>query len=383
MNERKTAHVSHQLYQADCRNVLPELEQAWAGQARLIYLDPPYNTRRQRGARRQFRDSNARWSDTLRPAIESAFRLLSPTGFLAVSINQTELFNLKPLIDSVFGTARFVGLFPVKIRHVERQLMINATFHDVYEYLLIYRRDKAARFESARKPPRLEQFKHAIRLLDERPETREIQGKRVDIFRPSQYDLSETSHAAPGLRRYVIAGKLATANWSGQWYETHLRQLGDDLLIRVWGLELQGLGYRWFQTGNRRRRSGVYFQSLGAAGRPILPSNDIDYTEVVPTIYREGGPGCDFKDSKKPEALLRLLMEIGTRPGDLVLDFYAGSGTTLAVGIKLVRPVIAIECDPRALSIIHTRLENLRAGRDLDGIAHRFEVACKGELRQA
>lgn len=66
--------------------------------------------------------------------------MLSNEGFLAISINQTELFNLKGIVDEYFGDENFIGLFPVKIRHKERQLMINATFHDVYEYLLIYRK---------------------------------------------------------------------------------------------------------------------------------------------------------------------------------------------------------------------------------------------------
>jgi adenine-specific DNA-methyltransferase len=265
-------------------------------------------------------------------------------------------------------------LFPIKIRHVERQLMINATFHDVFEYLLIYRRDRRTRFQTARKQPRLEKFRHAVAIRDDSPEICEISGKRVEIFRPGQYELSAHAGGTPGLRRYVIAGKLATANWSGEWYETHLRSLGDDLLIRVWGLEREGLGYRWFQTGNERRRSGVYFQSIATAGRPILPSNDIDYTEVVPTVYREGGPGCDFKDSKKPEVLLQLLMSMCTQRGDLVIDFFAGSGTTLAVGIKTGRPVIAVENDPNALGVIATRLGNLRNGKDLDGVKHRFQI---------
>ncbi len=371
---RQSSALVHQLYHGDCVPLLPTLVHRYVGKVKLIYLDPPYNTKRYRGARRNYKDRCADWCSSIRPTIEYALPLLDSTGFLAVSINQTELFNLKPLIDAVFGAERFVGLFPIKIRHVERQLMINATFHDVFEYLLIYRRERGTRFHTVRRPPRLDQFKYVIKVLTELPEVREIKGKKVEIYRPHQYELSETSNGEPGFRRYVIAGKLATANWSGEWYESHLRRIGTDLLIRVWGLECDGLGYRWFQTGNERRRSGVYFQSLATAGRPILPSNDIDYTEVVPTIYREGGPGCDFKDSKKPEALLQMLMDICTKPGDLVMDFYAGSGTTLAVGIKSDRQVITIENDPSAFEVICTRLQNLRTGQDVDAVRRQFKI---------
>jgi adenine-specific DNA-methyltransferase len=145
--------------------------------------------------------------------------------------------------------------------------------------------------------------------------------------------------------------------------------------VRVWGLDKAGLGFRWFQTGNSNRRSGVYFQSSLSAGRPILPCNDLDYTEIVPTIYREGGNGCDFKDSKKPEALLRFLIEICTQPGDTILDPFGGSGTTLAVAEKMNRHSVIIENHPAALEVIQRRISNLKSGLDLDGIVYPLEVA--------
>lgn len=342
---------------------------------KLAYLDPPYNTGRHRGARKSFRDSaNGRWRGDVLGVVQGCYRLLDPAGFAAVSINQMELFNLKSILDEVFGADCFVGLFPVKIRHDKRQLMINATFHDLFEYLLIYRKSKSTRFVMAHKAARADKFVHAIDVVAGLADVRTINGKRVEIFQPEQYAIRKIDHAPEALRRYVIAGKLATANWSGEWYEKHLRQLGDNLLIKVWGLENEGLGYRWFQTGNERRRSGVYFQSQLNAGRPILPSNDLDFTEVVPTIYKEGGPGCDFKDSKKPEALLRFLIEICTEPGDTVLDPYAGSGTMLAVAVKTGRSAVLIENDPAALRVFRQRAENLRQGRDLDGLQHRFTL---------
>jgi adenine-specific DNA-methyltransferase len=355
------------LLEGDCLDHLPALRERLAGRVRLIYLDPPYNTRRRRGARRHFGDAAADWTGALRPVVEHAFHLLRDDGFLAASINQMELFRLKPLVDSVFGEQRFVGLFPVKTRHAQRQLMINATYHDLFEYLLIYRRNPQTRFHTTRQPPRIEKFCYHVEPLAE-PRVEELGGKRVEIHRPGEYRISRGTNGQPGLRRYVIAGKLATANWSGEWYEKHLRPLGHDLLVKVHGLERQGLGYRWFQTGNSRRRSGVYFQSLATAGRPVLPTNDIDLTEVMPSVYKEGGPGCDFKDSKKPEALMRLLLEICTRPGDLVLDPMAGSGTTPAVARQMGRSCIAIERHAEALSILRRRMERLAAEQESDDL---------------
>jgi adenine-specific DNA-methyltransferase len=342
----------------------------------LIYMDPPYNTGRLRGARKDYRDTIKReWQETMTQIGRLAHQALKDSGFLAVSINQMELFNLQPILDRIFGDGCFIGVFPIKIRHKDRQLMINATMHDLFEYLLVYRKNKKTRFFTEAKTAREDKFIYAVRPKGEPSERREINGKQVEIYQPGTYDIVETGYTPNALRRYVIAGKLATANWSGEWFETHLRPLGNDVLIKVYGLENAGLGYRWFQTGNERRNSGVYFQSQLNAGRPVLPCNDLDYTEVVPTIYREGGPGCDFKDSKKPEALLRFLLGICTQPGDLVLDPYGGSGTTLGVAVKMKRRSVLIDDSPASCAIIKQRAKNLQEGNDTDGLRHFFELA--------
>jgi len=314
------------------------------------------------------------WSDDVHNVVSNCHRLLKKEGFLALSINQMELFNLKAVCDSVFGPECFIGLFPVKIRHSERQLMINATYHDVYEYLLFYRKHKQTRFYTDIKEPRIEKFDCRIETLTAEPERMTVGGKEIEIYRPNEYRISQEEPGLENLRRYVIAGKLATANWSGEFFENHLRRLGDNLLVKVQGLEKEGLGYRWFQTQNDKRNSGVYFQSSLTAGRPVLPTNDLDFTEIVPNIYKEGGEGIDFKDSKKPEQLLEYILSITTREHDLVGDFYAGSGTTVAKCIKMKRSCITGDSGEASIGIVLKRLANLREGKDLCGVKYRFEV---------
>lgn len=330
-----------------------------ANRVKLVYLDPPYNSKRSRGARKHYSDTNSQWSEFMRGIIQDSFNMLKEDGFIAVSINQTELFNLKNLMDEIFGDERFIGLFPVKIRHKDRQLMINATFHDVYEYVLIYRKSKTQRFICDYKYPNLDKFIYKINIKDNNPVRKVINGKEVEVFQPDQYEIVKDIPSEKNLRRYIIAGKLKTANWSGEWFENHLRVLGEDLLVKVQGLEKEGLGYRWFHTQNSKRVSGVYFQSTLNAGRPILPSNDIDFTDEVTNIYKEGGDGCDFKDSKKPEKLLEWIMNITTDEGDLVVDLFGGSGTTLAVAIQKNRDCVIVEKNELPMKIIKRRVDNL------------------------
>ena len=92
-----------------------------------------------------------------------AQRALKDSGFLTISINQMELFNLQPILDRIFGEGCFMGMFPVIIRHKDRQLMINATFHDLFEYLLVYRKNKKTRFFTENKTAREDKFIYAVR----------------------------------------------------------------------------------------------------------------------------------------------------------------------------------------------------------------------------
>lgn len=350
-----------------------KLNGTYEKKAKLIYLDPPYNTKRSRGARKNYQDSCSVWDQMMMNVLNKAYEYLSDDGFLAISINQMELFTLKNLLDEVFTEECFLGLFPIKIRHSERQLMINATFHDVYEYLLFYRKNKSTRFKSKYKPPNLDKFIYKINILDDNPIEKNIGGKKIEIYDKIQYDIVKENPSMENFRRYIIAGKLATANWSGEVYETHLKNLGENKLLKVYGLDKKGLGYRWYITGNEKRKSGVYFQSTITAGRPLLYSNHVDYTDLVTNVYKEGGEGIDFKDSKKPEALLTLIMEMTTEENDLVMDLFGGSGTTIASSIKNRRSCVIIERNKQFVEIIIQRLKNLQSGKDICGNKFEFD----------
>jgi len=346
------------------------------GKAKLIYLDPPYNTKRNRGARKSYNDKDENWKKTIKSILKKAYFYLHKKGFLAISINQTELFNLKFYLDEIFNQngVCFVGLFPVKIRHKDRQLMIGATFHNVYEYLLIYRKSKNSRFNAGYKKQNIKDYIHNVSILDKNPLIKNINGKKAEIYNESQYEIIKENPNKNNFRRYLIAGKIATANWSGEFYETHLKNLGDNKLIKIYGLENHGNGYRWFETSDGKRKSGVYFQSFGAGGRPIQLSNDeFDYTNRVTYIYQEGGPGIDFKDSKKPEEMIKKLIRVTTKKGDLIMDLFGGSGTTIASAVKTKRSCLTIEKEPLNVKLIEKRLKNLQKGFDLDGKEYFFK----------
>jgi site-specific DNA-methyltransferase (adenine-specific) len=88
------------------------------------------------------------------------------------------------------------------------------------------------------------------------------------------------------------------------------------------------------------------------AARGKLPT-DVWWHTIVPTNGREktGYP------TQKPEGIVRRMIQASTRPGDLCLDFFAGSGTLGVVAAKLGRRYVMIDCNPEAVRVIHARLK--------------------------
>ena len=346
------------------------------GEVKLVYLDPPYNTKRNRGARKSYNDKSKDWENTIKDILSKSHDYLNKDGFLVVSINQTELFRLRSLLEEIFdhnGNC-FVGLFPVKIRHKDRQLMIGATFHNVYEYLLIYRKNPKSKFLMPKISPITEDYPYKIKILNNNPKIEMRKGKKIEIYNKDQYEIIKEKPNKNNYRKYLISGKIATANWSGMFFEDNLKSLSDNTLIKVYGLENHANGFRWFETSNGKRRSGCYYQSFKAGGRVKQISNEeFDYTDDVTYIYKEGGEGIDFKDSKKPEKMIKRLIETTTKEKDVVFDLFGGSGTTIASCVKMNRSCITIEKERENVKIIKKRLNNLQKGKDLDNIKYKFD----------
>ena len=144
-------------------------------------------------------------------------------------------------------------------------------------------------------------------------------------------------------------------------------------LYKVDGIGDDGLGYR-FLTGPARASAtkGKYFQGVPLAK---LEPDAEDSTTPIENFYdlassfgncrHEGG--VDFRSGKKPEALLEIVLQHFSSPGDLVLDSFGGSGSTGAVAHKMGRRWIMVELGEHCHTHIIPRLKNVIDGEDRSG----------------
>ncbi|WP_366922935.1 site-specific DNA-methyltransferase [Metallumcola ferriviriculae] len=144
--------------------------------------------------------------------------------------------------------------------------------------------------------------------------------------------------------------------------------------------------YRAEYTPSKGKRRGEQVCDYFLNGRKLLFLKDysqlvdghvyrrVDINDVwkheeinVTGTAREGG--CVFKRSKKPESLLKRVIEFATEEGDWVMDCFLGSGTTAAVAHKLGRRWVAIEVGDHAETICLPRLKRVVSGEDASGIS--------------
>lgn len=227
----------------------------------------------------------------------------------------------------------------------------------------------------------ISKFKWKINEL-EPGEKIELGNKMVEIFKPNQYEIVEIEPCTTGLKETWATGSLARVKASaGEFFELYLssRKEIDGLgcLYKVSGIGEDGLGYRYISgpkkaTANKGKfYSGIPLKRLeeletGKSVKYLPVSNFMDFAGNFGNCRLEGG--VDFRGGKKPEILLKTLLEYYSNPGDLVLDSFLGSASTIAVAHKMNRRWIGIEMGEHCYTHCFERMKRVVDG-DETGIS--------------
>jgi len=354
---------------------LKALEQEFAGKVKCVYIDPPFNTG---SAFEHYDDSleHSIWLGLMRDRLESIRKLLRPDGFICCHIDDSEGHYLKVLMDEVFGRTNYLATLYVQVRYAEKTLKQDMDFHKQVEQIHVYRRAFGARPVLEKKESGFAKFKWAIKEHKSGKAT-VLGGKKVIVFAKGEWSLSESDGHIDGLKEIWATGTILDGNSSGRFFRDYLTgrvsQDGLGALYKVEAIGDDGLGYRYF-TGPARATAtkGKYFQGVPVGQRQedaevatVPIENFYDLAGSFGNCRNEGG--VDFRGGKKPEALLRIVLERFSEPGDLVLDSFGGSGTTGAVAHKMGRRWIMVELGEHCDTHIVPRLSKVIDGEDKGG----------------
>jgi len=344
------------MIEGDNLEVLKLLQKSYAGKVKLIYIDPPYNTGKDFVYPDDFRDniknyleltgqaeggrkisSNAEasgrfhtdWLNMMWPRLRLARNLLRTDGVLVLSIDDHEVDHLRVACADVLGEENFVAQISVQSNPRGRQ---SDTFlATVHEYLLVYARDidrcvigGAALTESQREE--FDQFDaggKAFRLLGLRQRgAASLRQDRPDMYFPvyvNPHTLKVSLEPAPGFTEEVLPRKSTGEDGRWMWglerckKDRHL--LVPRLIERRGEFDIFVMDYLEKGDAERTRK----FKTLWDDKK----LNTQNGTQEVKDLL-----GCAAMSFPKPVALLQDILQMTSDGDDIVLDFFAGSGTT-------------------------------------------------------
>jgi adenine-specific DNA-methyltransferase len=320
---------------------LKALETEFAGKIKCIFIDPPYNTG---SAFEHYHDGieHSLWLSLIRDRLEILCSLLAKDGSLWVTIDDNEAHYLKVLLDGILGRSSFVANIVWQKRTSRENRAAIGSAHD---HILVYAPAGPGRWKDVRN-----------RLADE-----------------GGYSNPDNDPRGPW-RSIPFSAQGYRAN---QMYdiETPAGSFLKPPSGRCWGAT--EAVFKQYLAEDR-----VYFPNDGA-GRPRIKQFKGEEIGLAPMTWWDASFagdnqvakkeilrlfGNEIFDTPKPELLLKNIVAIATNPGDLVLDSFAGSGTTGAVAHKMGRRWIMIELGDHCHTHIMPRLKKVIDGLDDGGI---------------
>ena len=283
-----------------------------------MYIDPPFNTGQSFA---QYEDAldHASWLSMFRDRLLAVRPVLAPTASVWVHLDDAEAHHARCVLDEVFGAEAFVATVIWQKRTTRESRTAFSSNHD---YIHVY------------SPAGPKKWKTARNLLPRDPSS--FRNRDKDPRGP----WADAPFTAPGFRanqQYEIvnpAGISLRPPKGRSWYATEpvYRRLQEE--NRLW-FPRGGEGLPRMKLFPHEAKGLVPF-SIWTAGE--VGTNDDAKRQLMGMF-----PHLEAFATPKPERLLERIVQIATDPGDLVLDFFAGSGTTAAVAQKLGRRWIAVE----------------------------------------
>lgn len=374
---------SNMLIKGDNLLALKALEQDYSGLVKCIYIDPPFNTG---NAFEHYDDGveHSIWLNLMRERLEILRRLLRKDGFLCAHIDDSEGHYLKVLLDEVFGRENYQTTIYLQVRYPQKTLKQDMSYHKQIEMVHVYRNSFDAKPWLTPKASGLEKFNFYVSTEGEGKEI-ELGGKRTIVFEPGDYKIEKGEPSVDGRKEIWATGSILDGNSSGRFFRDYLDgRISEDglgALYKVYGIGDDKFDHRFF-TGPKRATAtkGKYFQGVPTAKLENADSgtqpieNFLDLAGAFGNCRHEGG--VEFRSGKKPEVLLQKILTHFSNENDLVLDSFAGSGTTAAVAHKMKRKWITVEIGEHCETHVIPRLTGIIDGTDLTGASE--NLAWKG-----
>ncbi|MBF0213796.1 MAG: site-specific DNA-methyltransferase [Magnetococcales bacterium] len=328
------------MIEGDNLEVLKLLQKSYAGKVKLIYIDPPYNTGKDFVYPDDYRDNirnyleltgqvngegrrmssntdasgrfHTDWLNMMYPRLRLARNLLRDDGVLFISIDDNEVQNLRAVCDEIFGPENFVAA--VIWQKVYAPKSSARHFSEDHDYIIVYA--KNAEIWSPGLLPRTDAQNDDYKNPDNDPRG---PWKANNLSARNYYSKGTYSIKCPGGR--LIEGPPRGRYWS----------ISED---KLWQMHHEGRIW-WGKDANNVPAPKIYFSEVkqGRVPQTLWHYNEVGHTQeakkvLVDLLHFENSESVF--ETPKPSRLIARMLQLSTSSDtdDLVLDFFAGSGTT-------------------------------------------------------
>ncbi len=342
---------------------LKALEAEYTGKVKCVFIDPPYNTG---SAFTHYDDGleHSIWLSLMRDRLEIIRRLLSDDGSLWITIDDNEAHYLKVLCDEVFGRANFVANLIWQKKYAASNDAL--WFSNDHDHIFVFAKNKER--WNPNRLPRTEKSNSAYKNLDSDPRgpwqsDNYTCNKSIDERPNLYYPITN-----PNTGEVIFPKKTAVWRYS---QERHIENEKNGLVY--WGIEGKNSVPRY-----KRLLSSV--ADKGGVPQSIWNWEDVGHNQDAKREQLQFDPSDPFT-TPKPEKLISRILHLASNPGDLVLDSFAGSGTTGAVAHKMGRRWIMVELGEHCHTHIIPRLKKVIDGEDQGGITKSVDWKGGGGFR--
>ena len=354
---------------------LKALEQDFAGKVKCIYIDPPFNT----GASFENYDDGVEhsiWLSLMRERLFLLNALLDKSGSIFIHLDDNEVDYCKVIMDEIFGRKNFINRIVIEARAPSAFSTVNPGVFKATEYILWYAKDKDFFEDIGGRVPREPDYAYSKWLVNPENDYTEWTFRNlIDVFS------EQVTIRGNNPRRFLDRFNRFIVN-------------NAERICRFASISDTGAGQAILELKKQSiyNPDRMYFMDRGDALDKVYILNgqqlifysknvckidgELMATKMMTNIWTDiawegiaGEGGVKFKKGKKPERLIRRILELSSKPGDLVLDSFLGSGTTCAVAHKMKRRWIGIELGEQCYSHCIPRLQRVVSGEDKTGIS--------------
>ncbi len=385
-------NTENMLIHGDNLLALKALEQDYAGKVKCIYIDPPYNTGHAFEHYDDFQQHSI-WLNLMYQRIRILYKLLDGErgSSFWIHLDDSEIHYCKIICDEIFGRENFISHITYE-RSGVGGIGQGGTFIKTGEGILVYKKGNMTFNEVNNYLPielsTMKRYNKYIKDYGERILVDEFESKSngeiVRVYKHNNYLIESVSFKNYEKNKNEIDTEYASH------YDSLFRSFliqkensfQQDIISRMDKNSLYSVEYIPSRGKNKGELTNLYYTNKELIGwlkdtsilekKKIVKSSKLTNIWVHKDIPKADLPnegGVSFPRGKKPEQLLKRILDLSTKEGDLVLDSFAGSGSTAATSLKMKRKFITIELENQAVTHCVPRFKNIIQNKDLAGIS--------------